>query len=123
MEYSGDVWPSVNCIDWDGRVGDHGYGTFGAKLAHRLAWERANGPIPDGMQVHHTCRNKLCQQPAHMVLLSVDEHARLHDLEPGHHNAVKTHCPHGHPYDAENTKRIPSRPTARYCRACHRGRC
>lgn len=34
----------------------------------------------------------------------------------------KTHCPQGHPYDKANTKIIPSRPNARYCRACHRER-
>ena len=38
------------------------------------------------------------------------------------HQAKKTHCPQGHPYDEANTKVIPSRPTARYCRECHRQR-
>lgn len=36
------------------------------------------------------------------------------------HNVVKTHCPKGHPYNEENTYVLPSRPGARYCRACHR---
>jgi hypothetical protein len=34
----------------------------------------------------------------------------------------KTHCPQGHPYDEPNVYRLPSRPNARYCRACHNGR-
>lgn len=34
------------------------------------------------------------------------------------HNASKTRCPKGHPYDEVNTRVIPSRPGARYCRAC-----
>lgn len=38
------------------------------------------------------------------------------------HQTRKTHCPQGHLYDDSNTKRIPSRPTARYCRQCHRDR-
>lgn len=36
----------------------------------------------------------------------------------GHRNARKTHCSKGHEFTEENTYRIPSRPTARYCRAC-----
>lgn len=34
------------------------------------------------------------------------------------HNSVKTHCPLGHPYDAENTYNIPS--GGRGCRVCNR---
>ncbi|MEV7364236.1 hypothetical protein [Streptomyces sp. NPDC091299] len=32
----------------------------------------------------------------------------------------KTHCPQGHEYTPENTKRVKSHPNARYCRECHR---
>jgi hypothetical protein len=38
------------------------------------------------------------------------------------HNVAKTHCPQGHPYDGENTYVLPSRPGARYCKACSRAR-
>lgn len=34
------------------------------------------------------------------------------------HNVIKAACPSGHPYDAENTYTVPSRPNWRYCRAC-----
>ena len=37
-----------------------------------------------------------------------------------HHNAAKVECSQGHPYDEENTYVLPSRPTQRYCRTCHR---
>jgi 5-methylcytosine-specific restriction endonuclease McrA len=35
-------------------------------------------------------------------------------------NAAKTHCPRGHHYTSENVYVLPSRPNARYCRACRR---
>ncbi len=34
----------------------------------------------------------------------------------GAHNAIKTRCPHGHPYDEENTYLSPSK--RRHCRTC-----
>jgi Transcription factor WhiB len=39
-------------------------------------------------------------------------------VPPGHFNADKTHCKHGHPFDAANTYYAPS--GERRCRACLR---
>jgi hypothetical protein len=39
-----------------------------------------------------------------------------------HNNLNKTHCPQGHEYTPENIRIIPSRPRARYCRACKKDR-
>lgn len=45
--------------------------------AHRLAWETANGPIPEGMTVHHLCGVKPCVNPLHLELRSVSENATI----------------------------------------------
>lgn len=41
----------------------------------------------------------------------------LHDIDPDHRNAQKTHCRFGHPYDEKNTRFSAG---ARQCRECDR---
>jgi hypothetical protein len=45
--------------------------------AHRVAWLLANGPIPAGRHVLHTCDNPLCCNPAHLFL--GDQSANMKD--------------------------------------------
>jgi len=37
-------------------------------LAHRVAWQLANGTIPEGLFVKQRCVNRLCCNPAHLYL-------------------------------------------------------
>lgn len=36
--------------------------------SHRLAWSLRNGPIPEGLQVNHSCDVRLCCNPAHLTV-------------------------------------------------------
>lgn len=44
------------------------------KMLHRLEWEKVNGPIPDGYEIDHKCKNRQCQNTNHMQLLTRSEH-------------------------------------------------
>jgi len=58
------------CWTWTGRVNALGYGKVKAgkveKLAHRVAYELACGPVPKGEGVLHRCDNPPCVNPAHL---------------------------------------------------------
>lgn len=60
------------CLECRGWRDEDGYVRFeenGVRhLAHRYAWERANGPIPEGMCVCHTCDNPPCCRLEHLWL-------------------------------------------------------
>jgi hypothetical protein len=65
--------PEGECLLWTAHT-TNGYGFLsmgrkkGPAPAHRLAWELANGPIPEGLLVRQRCGNRLCCNPAHLFL-------------------------------------------------------
>src|SRR5690606_33809711 len=56
------------CHLWGGALSDRGYGKIGSMRAHRFAWERAHGPIPEGMCVLHCCDVRACVNAEHLFL-------------------------------------------------------
>lgn len=65
-----------SCWLWTGAKDGRGYGYFyfapgDTRQAHRVSWEIANGPIPDGLCVLHNCPggdNPSCVNPSHLFL-------------------------------------------------------
>lgn len=117
---------SDGCWLWVGQLNHAGYGVFqrgyGSTLAHRVAFEWMVGPIPEGLELDHLCRVHNCINPRHLEPVTRDENMRRARgwKHPNHRNVGKTHCPHGHPYDAENT--YVNANGDRICRACNRRR-
>ena len=62
----------TGCHMWTAGKNDQGYGYFAVKTvmvrAHRFAYERANGPIPEGLVIDHLCEVKACVNPDHLFL-------------------------------------------------------
>lgn len=84
-----DVRGPDECWEWTASTTANGYGQMGWPRAgrrmgksHRIAWEIANGPIPDKTEtgekacVLHTCDNPLCCNSAHLRLGSHAENNR-----------------------------------------------
>lgn len=102
-----------------------GYGVFNANDkslgAHRVSFEIANGPIPSGLHVLHSCDNKICVRPDHLHLgthkQNMEEAAERNRFNP-HYRGIQF-CKWGHEFTPENTI-IRSNGTGRKCRMCHR---
>lgn len=62
------------CWRWDRAVTTSGYGHFSIESiyyqAHRLLYILLVGPIPDGLEPDHLCRNRWCVNPTHMELVT-----------------------------------------------------
>lgn len=48
------------------------------KFLHRLVWEKYNGEIPKGYQIHHIDENKLNNDISNLSLISPQEHTKHH---------------------------------------------
>ncbi len=115
-----------SCWEWAGTLSPDGYGHFfhneRTSRAHRVAYEIFKEPIPPTLTIDHLCRNRKCVNPWHLEAVSIRENTLRGEGRTAV-NASKTHCKHGHLFDAENTYYDTSRGSPmRVCRECQRRR-
>lgn len=135
------AWPKVErrgpdeCWPWIRRLTADGYGIVTERrddghhtttLAHRRVWRVANGPVPEGLTVDHTCHNRdltcrggktclhrRCCNPAHLEAVPLPENIK---------RAQRETCRYGHPLDgifpADKWRKQPTR----YCKTCYYAR-
>jgi hypothetical protein len=77
MESPQRLWPDLivlasGCVEFASTRNSQGYGYIWdckrKRRLHRVMWELAFGPIPDGQCVLHRCDNPPCCNPAHLFL-------------------------------------------------------
>jgi hypothetical protein len=112
--------PFSSCWIYTGSIDTQGYGRFHPikskrPKVHRVVYEHYRGPIPDGLTIDHLCRVRCCCNPDHKEAVTSEENVRRQVSS----NSLKTRCPRGHEYNAENTH---YHPTGRHCRVCDRDR-
>lgn len=119
--------PAANgCHEWTGAKWNSGYGYIsidGRHVgAHVFAWEQVNGPVPDGLEVHHECDNPPCVNEEHLEAITHRENLLRSSRTFAALNSQKTHCPEGHPLDAGNLDNNGTARGYRVCLLCRRAR-
>ena len=120
----------MECIEWHGGHWNTGYPYRVRHIdeppgpvliaVHREVWAAANGPIPAGGVIMHTCDNPGCINIEHLRLGTPGQNSRDMAVKGRASNARKITCPNGHPYDRIVTRRTGPRAGVkhRYCSAC-----
>ena len=124
-----DKWEVVESGCWEWTAGKQfwGYGiitVLGKSFrAHRYVYENLVGPIPEGAELDHLCRNPPCVNPAHLEPVTHKENMRRaapHWDRP-RPSLEASHCVNGHRLSEENIYRLPNGGVR--CRECGRAAC
>ncbi len=108
------IWIAALFKNGYGHYWDNGYHVY----AHRYAYEKIKGIIPEGLEIDHLCRNRACVNPDHLEAVTRHENI-IRGAGPKAtriRSAQITHCPQGHEYTPFNTYR--DKRGNRHCMAC-----
>lgn len=114
------------CWAWERTLLPNGYGQLsinGRKhYLHRIFYLLTYGPIGEGLQIDHLCRNRACCRPDHLEAVTCRENILRGQTIAAFH-ARKTHCIKGHPFASPNLyisryRRKGVLKTTRTCRTC-----
>jgi hypothetical protein len=125
VAFEDPVFPENGCMLWTGAT-VQGYGNFqkasrSSQGAHRWAYERYRGPVPEGLELDHLCRVRRCVNPDHLEPVSRRLHFHRSNATVQAVMAARTHCLNGHEFTPENTHlRTVEGRLSRQCRACGR---
>ena len=105
------LWVGANDGDKDpyGRVVVNGK----QRMVHRISYETFVGKIPDGLQIDHLCRKRLCINPEHLEPVTPKENIRRGLT--GYRTV--THCKRGHKFSETGYY---SKSGIKLCRLCKR---
>lgn len=107
---------SSGCWIWTGHKDRDGYGSITVekrhRIAHKVAYEEYVGPVPAGMELDHTCRNRACCNPLHLEPVT-----HLENVRRGAQTWQGTTCKRGHELTPENI-RVHTNGTKRQCLVC-----
>lgn len=104
------VEKTETCWNWTGYLMPNGYGQckpggtdIPVVLAHRWAYEHWWGPIPEGLEIDHLCRNRRCVNPGHLEAVTRSQNILRSPLFPLSQWRLSSHCLRGHKRSEDNT--------------------
>jgi hypothetical protein len=110
----------TGCWIWPGAKTGDGYGNVGWQCGrvkvHSLVYEHFVGPVPDGLELDHLCRNRDCANFEHLEAVT----HQVNCQRGLNRQREKTHCPRGHVYSGYNLSI--KKTGSRRCKNCERDR-